>query len=633
MLTTSEITKILDQIDEADDNYYNKNDSLISDLEYDNLKDQIKNLPSQKTKKLQERISNTLSRVGAPPPKDSKWKKVTHQIRMASLNKKNTPEEIKDWYNESSNPYTLITEKLDGLSLGLQYENGILILGYTRGDGYIGEDITRNVKKMKGVPSTLPIHFTGHIRGEMILKHSDLSKHFPELTNARNGASGIAKRENGIGSEHLTVMCYSIDGLDFKTEEELFQSLTTMGFEVPWYTSATTADDIIKIWNNYMDEKRSKLDYDIDGLVVRISNIENQLAFGWVNNRPRGAIAFKFKAFGQKTTIRKIHCQVGDTGIISPVAEFDEVEILGSKITKASLYNFSNIKNMNIDIGAEVVVERKNDVIPSVVQVITSTNTVFSIPTTCPVCATSTIRKGEYVQCPNKQCPAQVIGRINKWISELNIMEWGEKVLQKFIESNLVSDVADIYRLKAEDICNLDRMGEKSANNLIEELNKFREISIENFIGGLAIPGVATSTVKQVISAGYDSMEKILAMSKDQIANIAGFGDIRAEALYDGLRENSSRIKDILSAGVKIKARAHGVLTGKSFAFTGAASIPRPKMAQMVNGAGGEVKNSVVKGLTYLVIADPSSTSSKAMAAKKLGVVLISEQQLVDMIG
>ena len=270
MLTASEITKILDQIDEADDNYYNKNDSLISDLEYDNLKDQIKNLPTQKTKKLQERISNTLSRVGAPPPKDSKWKKVTHQIRMASLNKKNTPEEIKDWYNESSNPYTLITEKLDGLSLGLQYENGILILGYTRGDGYIGEDITRNVKKMKGVPSTLPIHFTGHIRGEMILKHSDLSKHFPELTNARNGASGIAKRENGIGSEHLTVMCYSIDGLDFKTEEELFQSLTTMGFEVPWYTSATTADDIIKIWNNYMDEKRSKLDYDIDGSIVGI---------------------------------------------------------------------------------------------------------------------------------------------------------------------------------------------------------------------------------------------------------------------------------------------------------------------------------------------------------------------------
>jgi DNA ligase (NAD+) len=636
----SDLISILDKIDACDNAYYNESKSLLSDAEYDALKDNLRKngdkftIPAGKEgQALRARMFDALNRVGAPIPIDGKWPKVTHEVPMGSLNKVNTPEELKGWWDQCGQGEILVTHKMDGISIDLKYDTGRLVQAATRGDGETGENITRNVTKMGGVPVSLRNNFSGHIRGEIVMLKSVFDANFKDtMSNVRNAASGIAKRFEGDAAKYLTVVVYAMDSSTPKTESELFDTLKGMGFTTPWYQLCKTDKEASKVWQEYMDSERAKLDYEIDGLVIRINNLARQFALGDSNHRPKGAIAFKFLALGAQTPINDIVCQVGDTGVITPVAEFDEVELVGAKIRRASLHNFSNIKTLGIDIGAVVLIERANDVIPFCKEVVKGTGTLFQPPKVCPACGTKTHFKGEYLVCPNKlECPPQVIGRLNKWIKELGILEWGEKVLQKLIDANLVRDVADLYILKAEDIESLDRMGSKSAENLIAELDKFRQIPLENFIGGLSIDGVATSSVKMVMAAGYDSLESIRKLSVNQLSNIPGFGTTKAQSFHQGLIENKDRIQAILDAGVTIKARAKGTLTGKSFCFTGSLSMPRPKIAQLVEAAGGEVKKSVGKGLGYLVTNEDSG-SSKAQAAKKLGTTIITENQLMDML-
>jgi len=507
-----------------------------------------------------------------------------------------------------------------------------LVMGATRGDGNTGEDITRNAKKMHGVPHTTKKKFTGHVRGEVLLFHSDWKTHMPEKANPRNAASGTAKRIDGHQSQHLTVLSYTIEGMDFDTEAEAFEYMKSLGFKVPNYSVGTLKDANI-LWQKYMDKTRDKLDYEIDGLVVRVNDRAKQFALGEEGHRPKGAIAFKFEAPQARSITRGIPCQVGDTGQITPVAEFDEVELLGAKVKRASLHNFALVKSLGINIGAEILVERANDVIPYVKAVTKKNGDPLQPPKKCPACGTATKFVGEYLVCPNKaDCPPQVIGRINKWVKELGILEWGESILTKLIESGKVEDVADIYKLTVADITSLDRMGEKGAKKLLAELDKYRSITLENFLGGLCIDGVATSTAKAIIDEGYDTLDKILGLSVRELEDVPGFAEKRALAFHDGLVENADRIEDILKAGVKIKARVKGSLTGSSFCFTGSMSTPRATLQKMAEEAGGNVKKSVGKGLTYLVIADPTSTSSKAKAARKLNTKLISEDEFLGMI-
>lgn len=639
MASTKELKAMLDQIDEYDDAYYNRNESLVSDPIYDVLKDHVRAFYSSfviKTKadeKLKNRIDDALSRVGAPPPKDGKWDKVVHSQLMQSLNKCNTPDEFNVYHKKcgSVNSYVL-SEKLDGISLSLQYENGKLVQALTRGDGSTGEDITRNTKKMKGVVDNVKGDFTGFVRGEIVLKKSDWKKHFPELSNPRNGASGISKRIDGVGVQHLSFFGYKVEGIDFDTELDMMDFINGIGFDTPNYYLSTN-DEVVILWNSYMDNIRDSLDYDIDGLVITINDRTVQLTLGEENHRPKGAIAFKFDSSKANTTVTNIINQTGDTGAITPVAEFNEVNLLGAKITRATLHNYSLLKELGVNIGAEVIVERANDVIPIIKEVTKQCNGQYQPPTQCPVCGSPTQFKGEYLYCTNKQtCPAQVIGRLNKWLGELNVLEWGESILTKLVESGKVIDVYDLYLLKAEDISSLDRMGEKSAQNLITELDKYREITLENFIGGLCIDGVATSTARLVIDAGYDTLEKIRSITVNQLLQISGFGSIRANSLVDGLVENKERIDKIVAAGVSIKERTKGVLTSKSVCFTGASSQPRAVLHKMVEGAGGKVEKSVTKTLTYLVMADANSTSSKAQAAKRNGTKILSEEDFLEMV-
>lgn len=616
------IKELEEKVLQARRDYYN-NTPKVSDLVFDAWADELEKLDPNNI---------AIISVGAPLAV-TEWKKAKHSVPMGSLNKVNTEEELSIWAKscQLSSDF-LLTEKLDGISINTVWANGKLVQAVTRGNSEEGEDITANVLKMKGIPKKLGESFSGNIRGEIVLFRSDHKKHFADYSNPRNAASGIAKRYDGKNVEHLNVIMYTVAGKDFATEFDQFNWLKLVGLKIPNYKLCKTLKDVLKEYNAYQESVREKLDYEIDGLVVRANDLEKQFALGEKNHRPKGAVAFKFDAAGKETTIRRIVWQVGNSGRITPVAEFDKID-LGVDVERASLYNYSYIKNLRLDVGAKVIVIRANDVIPRVEEVVKSSGSVAGYPDKCPECNSNTLWNGEYLLCSNKaSCPAQVIGRLKSWINELNILEWGDGVLQRAIDANLLTDVADLYKLIPEQLEPLDRMGKRSATKLVDIIDKHREVPLENLIGGLGIEGVATSMTRLIINAGYDSLDAILKMSRKELEAIDGFGSIRAETFYNGLIENKDRINNILKAGVKIKARAKGVLTNKSFCFTGAAETPRPQLHRLVEENGGEVKKSVGKGLNYLVVADPSSTSSKSQAARKLGTKVISEQDFLDMI-
>jgi len=618
------IKELENKIYQARHDYYN-NQPKISDRVYDAWVDELR---------LLDPTNKAVTAIGAPIV-PSEWQKAKHQIPMGSLDKVNTPAELTKWVEDTYPDGKLcLVEKLDGLSIEVIYENGSLIQGITRGDGETGEDITVNVVKMGGVKSHLKEKFTGSLRGEIIMYKSTHKQWFADKANPRNAASGTSKRLDGVGVDKLNILFYQVLGdVDFKNEQTQFVWLVNQGLDTPNWWVVKTADEVNKFWRKYQDENREKLDYDIDGLVVRIDNLEKQLALGEKDLRPKGAIAFKFDNEARESVIRDIIWQVGNSGRITPVAVVDPVQLVGATVTRASMYNLAYIEELGIDIGAKVLVARANDVIPRIEELIKGTGTIAAPPDSCPLCQANTEIVGENLVCTNtKTCPAQVVGRIKNWVKELNLLEWGDTLIEKLVESKKVTTVADLYTLTVKDLANLDRMGDKSAQKVYDILWANKEVSLEIFLGALSIPMIGQSTIKLIMDAGCDSLEKFGQLDAAQFEQVLGVGPTKAKLLADGLVHNQQLILKILENGVKIKDKIVGRLTGKSLCFTGAMKNKRPVLEKMAADAGGNIKSSVGKGLTYLVIADPNSTSSKAQAARKLGTTLISEEEFLEMV-
>lgn len=605
-------------ITKAKDEYYNKEPS-VSDAVYDAWVDELSDLDA---------VNSVVLSVGAPVV--SEWAKVRHETPMGSLNKVNTPEEMSDWIaTYAGDSDCFYTEKLDGISVQVKYVDGKLAMASTRGDGHVGEDITINVAKMKGVPSTLPRKLTVTVRGEIILLKSDFAAYFPDKANTRNAASGTAKRYDGKGCEHLTVMFYKVMGVDLATEEEQFKFLTGLNLLTPWW-SLSSVKTPQEAWVEYQREKRDKLDYEIDGLVVRVNNLNRQFALGEKDLRPVGAVAFKFAPETRETTLRGITWQTGGTGRITPVAQFDPVLLVGAKVENASVYNVKYINDLGLDVGAKILVARANDVIPRVEAVTQGTGTVAAAPASCPTCSAPTAREGEYLVCTAPlTCPAQQIGRLNQWITNLEILEWGDVLLEKLVASGLVKSVADLYRLTVEQLADLDRMGQKSATKLVANLHAKKTLPLETFLGSLSIPSVARSTIKFVIDAGHDDLAKIRAVSLANLSKVNGLGPVKAKSLHSWLAQNGQVLDDLLTV-VTPQERVRGTLTGLSFCFTGEMVNKRGDLENMVKSKGGEVKSSVTKKLTYLVLADTSTT--KAAAAKKLNIKCLSEEEFLGLV-
>ncbi len=626
-----ELVKLLQSYKDA---YYN-DAPLVSDAAYDALEDELRELAPD---------HEFFATVGAPAAAVTSWEKANHAIPMGSLNKAVSEEEFRQWAArcdelgkkdklKSILEDLFITEKLDGLSLAVTYDKGKLVDAITRGDGQIGERILSNAKRMKGVPEKLKKPASITVRGEIILKLSDMKKAFPGAANPRNQASGTSKRFDGAGCEHLTVMFYDLDGEEVATETAKFKRLAELGLIVP-FGEASNLEGAQKIHADYAKARRAKLDYEIDGLVIRAHDVRIQHMLGELGNRPRAAIAYKFASQAKVTKLLDILWDTGSSGRVTPIAIVAPVSLAGATVQRASLHNAGNVAALGIGIGDDVLVSRRNDVIPYVEEVVKSAGKTAKAPTTCGICKSKLERVGEYISCRNYTgCRALIEGRIENWIDALGVLEWGDKLINQLVEAELVREPADLYKLKPAQIAGLERRGMIIATKVLDNLKAQLPLSLPKFLAALGIENLGLQTAK-AIAGKLETLEKIQAAKEAELAAIPGVGPAKGKAAFEGLASRKAEIKRLLAVGVVPVAKAAGgPLAGKTFCFTGALGRPRKELEQMVESRGGTLLSGVTKDLQFLVMADPNSGSSKAEKAKKYGTQCLDEAQFMSLVG
>jgi DNA ligase (NAD+) len=626
------------------DAYYN-GEPLVSDAAYDQLEDELRALAPEHA---------LLASVGAPVPAKAKrkpsagaavteWEKAQHKIPMGSLNKAVDEAEFKAWVDrceehaaKSKLPKVahdlFVTEKLDGISLSVTYEDGIFVEAITRGDGQLGERITPNVSRMKGVPARLEHKVNISVRGEIILKLSDMKRSFPDASNARNMASGTAKRFDGNGCEHLTVLFYDLEGEEADNEIQKFERLEQLGFETP-NRYPTHLDGALELYREYAESKRAAVDYEIDGLVIRCNPVRTQALLGELGGRPRAAVALKFASQTRVTKLNRIVWDTGDSGRVTPIAEFDRVWIGGAHLERATLHNVANLKRLGISEGDEILVSRRNDVIPQVEEVVVKHGPPTIIPTTCAVCGSKLVASGEFISCRNDECRAVVEGRIKNWVEAQDVHDFGEHIIGELVRAKLVTHPSDLYKLEVEDVAKLDRMGTISAKKILANLRAKLPLPLPLFLASLGIEHFALVTAKLIVRHGFDTLEKVRAVTVDELTKIPGLGPSKAKVVVEGLLARSDEIDRLLAVGVIPTApKEGGALAGMSFCFTGALSKPRKEYEGMVEQHGGTLLSGVTKDLNYLIMADPNSGSSKAEKARKYGTKCIDEAEFLEIV-
>jgi DNA ligase (NAD+) len=627
-MSKEEVRRLERSIVEAQDAYYN-GQPIISDSEFDTLVDELRSLHPK---------SKILQKVGAPPREDSRLKKVKHEIPMGSLNKVNSEEELDKWLKKckcDKHTWLIAQEKLDGFSVEIIYEKGKFKQAITRGDGTTGEDITHNAKYMRNVPAELPANSTVNLRGEAVIELADFEKHFYTggYANPRNAAAGIARKKDTDLQlvKHIKVVyfdCVSED-MGFDTEsEKLGYIKKILGLEI--VKSSLGPVSKIKQLYKKVSKSRDKLSHEIDALVVKISELAVQDDLGDLHGRPRGQIAWKFAAEMKKTTVREITWEVGLTGRVTPVANLRAVRIGGVEIRRASLHNVKMVRELGVSPGAEVLVSRRNDVIPYIEEVIKSNGIEF-IPEDCPVCDKPLEEDGEFLVCTNRKCQARVFGDIQKWINVTEMDDIGPQFVKDLLSYAMIQDPADLYWLKVDDLEGLPGFGEKKAKRAIRNIQAKRELPLAIFLKALNIPYIGASTFQTIIDAGYDTIDKMKEASVSELVGIFSIGHELAKMVIEGLKEKELIIDKLLK-WVKIEEKIEGKFTGQSFCFTGALEIRRSDAQKLVKDLGGEVKTSVSKGLTYLVQADPNSMSGKSQKARKYGTKIISEEEFMEMV-
>lgn len=634
---TSRVKELEETILYHRDLYYNGHPEVEDDV-YDAWEDELRRLSPD---------SPVLRQIGTTPSEKTKWEKTPHIIPMTSLNKANSIEDVKRWIEGSSKgipekqAMLSWTEKLDGISIALQYENNKLVSAITRGDGSVGENILPNVVMMRGVLTELTPPkgsppFNGSLRGEIVLTHDFHQTFFKDYSNPRNAASGIARLEDRAKAQrcqYLTVMTFDamFQGYVFEDERSKYLFMDSLGLKTPRHGFSMNLDEVEHVYNEYIREERSLLNYDIDGLVIRY---ENQKAFevaGERNDRPYGAIALKFSNETAVSTLREIQWQVGNTGRVTPVAIFDPVTLVGASITRASVYNASYIRDLDLCPGDVILVERANDVIPRVVKVVEKVNyDAHQIPSSCPECGHLLRTEGEYLTCYNNQCSAIVAGNIKAWVESLQLLEWGEFIIDELVRVGMVKKVSDLYELQTSQISELKNsggavVGTKTAETLLNILHAKKKLTLDQFVGGLNIPLNRNRSIQQVMKGGYDTLEALQNASLAQIQRVPSFGERKATELFNGLQEYQEEIQQLLKHLEIVKEE--GPLVGKSFCITGTLSKPRKLLEKEIKDSGGEIKSGVTKDLDFLICNDKGSTSSKTKKAIQLGIPIITEEE------
>ncbi len=658
------IDDLVEQINYHNHRYHVLDDPEITDADYDRLFDELVRIEAEFPDL--RRPDTPTQRVGATPA--TAFRSVRRSIPMLSLNKAITPDEFLDFerrVNEillgDSETIEYLTEpKLDGLAVELIYEKGIPNLGLTRGDGTTGEDITANLKTVKNIPLRLADKKVTllEVRGEIIITKPDFARLNREreergeelYANPRNTAAGSVRQLDPTISASRPLRFYAhgvgkIEGIALATQWELLRLLTQIGFEVsPEAKVCFFAEEVIKRYD-YLNSRRSALDYDIDGMVVKVNSFRQQQKLGELSRSPRWAIAMKFPPQQEETIVEEIVVQVGRTGALTPVAYLKPVRVGGVEVKRATLHNYDEVMRKDIRIGDHVIIQRAGDVIPEVVKPLATKRTgkekKFVMPSSCPVCGSEVDRvEGEAVhRCPNLSCPAQVAERIIHFASKggVDVDGLGPKLIEQMLENKLIHDFADLYSLDLERLTALERMGEKSAKNILASIEKSKSTDLPHFISALGINNVGEH-VARVLAVSFGSLDKIAAATPDQLSSVEGIGPIVAASIADffankkndavisKLRQSWKRLPEYeASAGPK-------PLAGKTLVITGGLDkYSRDQAKKKLLDLGAKVASSVSKKTDYVVVGvDPGS---KLEDAQRLKVPILSETDFLKLIG
>lgn len=636
LFTTQRISELEKLITKYQASYYN-GEGEISDAEFDALWDELKSLDPGNA---------ILQRVGAD---SGNFEKIHHVMPMGSQEKAANPEQFLAWAEKHKYDEYLVEYKLDGASLELQYEKGWLVRAVTRGDGSIGDDITANAKKMGGVNAGIYkdgelVPFTGGIRGEVIMTHEVHKKYFSDKANCRNAANGLMKRKDGSGSEYLKLIVYdalSTDGKSYFTnEKEKISWLTACGFNVVRLVICKSAERVIAYRAKIMEERKD-IEYDIDGLVVK----ENRIDFEDASRaRPDRQIAFKFSLEEATTVLRQVEwSQNGAT--YTPVAIFDEVELNGTKVQRASLANPDTVRKLGVQIGSHVVVVKRGEIIPKIESVVEEKNIKTSpieFPCTCETCGTKLVDDGSRLYCPNKECSKRVLHQLLKFQQVVDIRDLGETLVTQLFKDGRLKSISDIYSLEVEELVPYflneeSQEAEKrslGAEKVYKSIQSHRTMTLPVFLAGFDIEGFGETLAEKLVGAGYNTLDKLLLATEDQIADVYGFAQIMAHNIVQGLAENAAEMRRLVQDGIiTIETAAGGKLEGKSFCFTGElVTMKRQDAEALVKKNGGSCKSSVTKDLTYLVTNDTTSGSSKNVKAASLGIPVITEEQFLALL-
>jgi len=657
----TELSKLLSNYSRQ---YYIFDDPSVSDAEYDALYQELlaieNEYPQLATK------SSPSQKVGAKISKD--FQKVVHEQKMLSLENAFNEEDIRDFIDKvkkltrKSEIEFMLEPKLDGLSASIMYRDGILVQASTRGDGSIGEDVTDNIKTLDNVPKKIDMPGDVEIRGEVVM----LKKDFEQLneqrelrgeklfSNPRNAAAGSLRQLdfNITAQRKLTFFAYSIIGenLNPTSQQEILQTLHDLGFTVSDKTKLCRTQEEAFEFYKTMEQQRSDLAYDIDGVVYKTNDLFLQKQMGNATKYPRHSIAYKFPAQKAQTTILDIIVQVGRTGNITPVAELAPVNVGGVIVSRATLHNKDEIEKKDIRIGDRVVVQRAGDVIPQILHPIIeqrpSESTPFKFPTTCPCCGSELVREEEEVavKCENLDCSAQLVEKLIHFVSRqaFNIEGLGEQNIKFLFNKGIVKSPVDIFYLQEKNqqyhLENEDGWGKQSVENLFKSIDAAKTIGLEKFINALGIPQIGRAA-SVLIARFYGTFENFLkAVEQDTVSEliaINGIGDSMIQDLKNFFKiSNNLEVMRKLSSVVNVQdaqATAESELTGKSIVFTGTLStLGRDEAKEIVEKLGGKASSSV-SSKTYLVVAGENA-GSKLEKAQNLGVKIISEQEFLEMI-
>jgi DNA ligase (NAD+) len=645
--------------------YYVLDDPEISDAAYDALLKELEGL-EQAFPELRTPNSPT-QRVGSAPLEA--FGQVPHTIPMLSLANAMEEEAVIEFdqrvkrFLKTNADITYVAEpKLDGVAVELIYERGELAAGSTRGDGFTGEDVTKNLRTIK----TIPLHLIERkvapperleVRGEVYMELADfkaLNKRQerlgePLFANPRNAAAGSLRQlDSAVTAQRpLKLFCYGageVRGRTFESQWEVLQTLPQWGLRTnPLVCRCTDIQQAVAYYKE-INAEREVQPYEMDGVVVKVDSFALQRRLGEVSRSPRWAVAYKFPAKEETTRIIEIRAQVGRTGALTPVALMEPVRIGGVEVKRATLHNQDEIDKKDIRIGDTVVVRRAGDVIPEVVKVITSKRTGtekrFSMPKSCPVCGSDVVRlPGEAVhRCVGISCAAQLKGRIRHFASKraMDIDGLGVKLIDQLVDKGLVKDVADLYDLTADDLASLERMAEKSAENLIKALSKSKHPTLARFLYALGMRHVGEH-IAQVLGREVAALERFYTISAEELENIPGIGPEVAQSIYGFFRDKRNRevIKRLQKAGIEIaapNAKRALPLQGKIFLFTGAMEgMTRDEAKDLVLALGGEIATGAGRGVDYVVAG--KEPGSKYAKAKELGLTIINEEEFKKLVG